>query len=306
MNSFYKKFKSYIKESKDFLKYKDSLYNIFWKDKVLNRNIARKLVLISQDVMSSIKLDIVVEDLILTGSIASYGWHSKSDVDLHILIDFSKVDENYTVVKEMFDAIRIAWNIKHDIEIFGHEVEIYFQDISEPHESAGIYSILDGDWLVEPIPEKVNFDLKNIEKKASTLEKAIKHAQKLMYAKRFEEAHNYSSKLMKKIKRMRQAGLEKEGGIYSVENMAFKMLRNSGFLEKLAFCRDISYDKSMSMRLTENVFNTNPPKQENANTQIKQYFEKIKLSEYLEYDDHPYSDIETLLDPEMPAPWDKK
>ena len=39
--------------------------------------------------------------------------------------------------------------------------------------------------------------------------------------------------LKDKIRKMRQAGLQMHG-LYSVENLAFKTLRNNGYLEKLS------------------------------------------------------------------------
>ena len=38
--------------------------------------------------------------------------------------------------------------------------------------------------------------------------------------------------------------------------------------------------------------------------EIKDYFRNQKDEEYLEFDDHPLSDIEALMDPSKPAPWD--
>jgi DNA repair protein RadC len=43
---------------------------------------------------------------------------------------------------------------------------------------------------------------------------------------------------------MRSTGLEEEG-IYSVENLAFKLLRNSGQIGKLMSFQSDSYDKSL-------------------------------------------------------------
>ena len=60
------------------------------------------------------------------------------------------------------------------------------------------------------------------------------------------EAYEYSRKIKNKISRMRQSGLDREG-IYSPENLAFKMLRNSGYLEKLSAMKIRSYDKIMSL-----------------------------------------------------------
>ena len=44
---------------------------------------------------------------------------------------------------------------------------------------------------------------------------------------------------------MRSVGL-KNDGIYSVENLAFKILRNNGLLEILSTLKHLSYDKLMS------------------------------------------------------------
>ena len=66
--------------------------------------------------------------------------------------------------------------------------------------------------------------------------------------KEYKETYQFSKKIKNKIARMRQSGLNKEG-IYSPENLAFKMLRNSGYLEKLSSLKIESYDKMMSVDL---------------------------------------------------------
>jgi hypothetical protein len=48
---------------------------------------------------------------------------------------------------------------------------------------------------------------------------------------------------------MRSAGLE-QGGEYSVENLTFKVLRRSGFIETLINLKTLSYDKMMSLEKT--------------------------------------------------------
>jgi hypothetical protein len=64
----------------------------------------------------------------------------------------------------------------------------------------------------------------------------------------YKEAYEYAGKIKDKIARMRQSGLEDEG-IYSPENMAFKMLRNAGYLEKLSTLKIEAFDKMMSVTL---------------------------------------------------------
>ena len=69
---------------------------------------------------------------------------------MHIIVDFPDVDENYELVKGFFDAKKNIWNRTHKILIKGFEVEVYVQDLSEPHISTGIYSIMKNQWLIKP------------------------------------------------------------------------------------------------------------------------------------------------------------
>ena len=62
----------------------------------------------------------------------------------------------------------------------------------------------------------------------------------------YEKALKEAIRVRNKIRKFRQSGLEK-GGIFSVENLAFKALRRNGYLEKLASLRILSYDKTMSI-----------------------------------------------------------
>ena len=48
-------------------------------------------------------------DIILTGSLANYNWSKYSDLDVHIVVDFRKVDENkpylYNYEEAAFDHL---------------------------------------------------------------------------------------------------------------------------------------------------------------------------------------------------------
>tara|TARA_R110000765_G_scaffold14275_1_gene41922 strand:+ start:2464 stop:3276 length:813 start_codon:yes stop_codon:yes gene_type:complete len=230
---------------------KDNLFPKFWKDDLLNVIVARKLMKIADEVIKSLDLGADVEDVIITGSIASYNWHALSDIDLHIMLDFEKIDDNFDLVKRMLDQVRINWNKKHNILIANKEVEIYFQHYTEPHEANGIWSLALEKWVAQP--EKLNpeIDIKTTEKKAEAIVQSIEHLFEVFKKKNFKEAHDYAGKIKSKIAKMRQSGLA-DAGIYSPENLAFKMLRNSGYLEKLSAIKIESYDKMMSLELEEN------------------------------------------------------
>ena len=171
-----------------------------------------------------------------------------SDIDLHIMLDFNKIDKNFDLVKRMLDQTRINWNRKHNIKIAGKEVELYFQHYEEPHESNGIWSLELEKWLAEPVKLDPEIDMINTEKKAKSIASCVDFLEEMIKKENFKEAYEFSGRIKDKISRMRSAGLADEG-IYSPENLAFKMLRNSRYLEKLSSYKVLSYDKMMSLKL---------------------------------------------------------
>ena len=253
MVNFNKNWKSHLLEQefdRTKLSIKDKLNPKFWKRGALEEETAVRLMEIAQDFYSSIQESIReapdFEDITFTGSLASYNYHNSSDIDLHIVVDFAKIEESKEILSELFALERIRWNDSHNIRIYGHEVEIYIQDSNEEHFANGVYSILRREWVDMPTKEDVDIDFKTTEKKYESLSLEIKELSKLFKVKEFEKVHSHAIKLKEKIKIMRISGLEAEG-VYSPENLAFKMLRNSHEIEKLMSLKSSSYDKMMSL-----------------------------------------------------------
>ena len=243
-------------EYSKFLTPKDSLFSKIWKNNKINPIVARKLMQIADEVIKSLQIDVEEEDIIITGSIASYNWHDKSDIDLHILYDFSKINEDVELVKKMLDQTRINWNKKHNIMIADKEVELYFQDSSEPHKANGIWSLELEKWLIEPKKENPDIDMATSSKKADAISKSINHLFDLFKDEKYKEVYEYSSKIKQKISNMRKSGLQDEG-IYSPENLAFKILRSNGDLEKLSSLKVTAYDRMMSLKLEQSKIDEN-------------------------------------------------
>ena len=239
-----------------FLKPKQTLYPRFWKNNTLNVIVARKLMQIADDIIKTLDLGVEVEDVVITGSIASYNWHELSDIDLHIMLDFNKIDENFDLVKKMLDQVRINWNKKHNILISNKEVELYFQHYTEPHEANGIWSLELEKWLAVPVRLDPEVDILNSEKKAKAIAQQIEHLFELFQDEDYKQSYEYAGKVKDKIAKMRQSGLDTDG-IYSPENLAFKLLRNHGYLEKLSSLRVRSYDKMMSIENDKISINEN-------------------------------------------------
>ena len=220
---------------------KDELCPNFWKNEKLNSEIRKKLLEIAEDFVKDTPIEGKIEDITFTGSLAGYNYYDGSDIDLHILVDFNKEDE---LIKDLMNALRINWNNSHDIRIVGHEVEIYVQDSNEKHYSSGVYSISNDEWLQKPSKDSPQIDTAAVIKKAKGLSDEIDALQDEFSQEKYEKVHNSVQRLRKKLKNMRSAGLEDEG-IYSIENLAFKLLRNSGQISKLMILGNDSYDYMM-------------------------------------------------------------
>ncbi len=234
----------------DVLTIHDRLNSKFWlggHGERLNPEISRLLQAIAEDFFNGLKLEnIELKDLTLTGSLANYNYTKYSDVDLHLIIDFSKIDENIELVREFFSAKTSNWNKKHNITIFGYEVELYVQNTSEEHHSTGVFSIKNDEWIAQPNRVEPEVDENMVKRKVKSFIDMIERAEDLYDMKKYLDAHDFSKKLIEKIKKFRQSGLE-DKGMYSYENLTFKHLRNMEHMKLLFDLRDQSYDKDMSL-----------------------------------------------------------
>jgi hypothetical protein len=242
---FYDEIKDFDFNFDDF-KPKTALHPSFWQKDKLFGNVSKKLKQIAENFAKNIDIKEHLDDILIVGSLASYNWHKKSDIDLHLVMDFDKFDKNEDMVEELMRLHRMRWNNDHNIRIYGHEVEIYVQDVDHKGHYAGIYSLKDNKWLKNPKKEDPEIDFAAISNKAATYAAEINEIHSLYRKKYVSEAYMQADGLKKKIREMRQVGLDGEG-TYSVENLTFKLLRNNGFMKKLSDIKENSYDILMSV-----------------------------------------------------------
>jgi len=226
---------------------KDELNQMVWSGDRLLPEIQKRLMEIVEDFFYELELeDVEIMDVIFTGSLANFNWSEYSDVDLHILLNFADINEDQSLVKDFFDAKRALWNRMHQIEVFGYEVEIYVQDDQEPHHSTGQYSVMNDAWLIRPSRYVEDFDEYNVQLKSAGLMDEVDRIEELFDEEKYDEAIKTTDRLKAKIRKMRKTGLE-TGGAFSVENLAFKVLRRTDYLGKLSDLKHQAYDKKMSL-----------------------------------------------------------
>ena len=214
-----------------------------WKDEKLKPNIREQLLEIADAFIEYLGISIDVLDITLTGSYANYNYTPYSDIDLHIIIDPKSINRDIDLVEEFLKAKKKLFNFRHDIRVLNIEVELFAQDVNAPSVESGIYSIKDDKWLIKPDKFRSSFDKRNVSKKVRYLRKQIN--MEIDEAKMTRSTTDLD-KLIKKINKMRQSGLEK-GGEMSDENIIYKVLRSEGDIQKLYDMRDNIFDIDLSL-----------------------------------------------------------
>jgi hypothetical protein len=230
-------------------KMRDELNPKIWdKEQKMKPEVRKRLLKIADDYFEGLELPGVdIEDVTMTGSLANYNWSKYSDVDLHIIIDYKDLPMKQDMVGDYLLSKSDAWNDKHDIKVYGFDIEIYVQDIEAEHHSSGVYSILNDEWVTKPEKKKISIKDKSVKDKANRVMDMIEGLYDLMQeTEDYEKITEMADKIKKKIKKMRQCGLEK-GGEWSVENMVFKVLRRNGMYERLSDIKTVAYDKSVTL-----------------------------------------------------------
>ena len=218
-----------------------------WEDNQIKEDIGHRLTKIADDFAAGLDIDVSVEDLRFTGSLANYNWSKYSDVDLHLVVDFSEIDEDIELVKSFFDAARMRWNDIHAIKIHGYEVEIYVENVGDVHKSSGIYSIKNREWIIEPDPASVEINISLARKKSDDIATQINILQHVLDKGKYVSVLRSVERIKEKIRRMRRAGLDSSKQEFSPENIAFKILRREDTLQKLNDLKYDAYDKLMSV-----------------------------------------------------------
>ena len=232
------------------VEFHDNLNPAIWEDNKLKPEIKDRLLVIAKAFLDSLEIEVDVEDIILTGSLANYSYTKYSDFDLHIVTDYNEYSVDAELLKDYFTAKKTVWNLTRDITIKGYEVEVYVQDVSETHNATGVYSIKNDDWIAVPSPvkDKESIDKIAVERKKQAMLDIIN------FALTAECDVECADKSKEKITKLRKVGLER-GGEYSPENLAFKALRRSGDLERFYDGILAKKDKRLSLdSVQENTF----------------------------------------------------
>lgn len=226
------------------IKINNELNQEIWTDDVIIPEIKKILLKNAIEFIKFAKLDkFKFNDIIITGSMANYSWNDKSDIDLHIVMNTNEISSDSELVQEYLDTKKSIWNKNINPKLNNHDIEIYVQDINEPHKSTGVYSLTNETWIKKPIKQMIVIDREIITKKTNDI---IRTIDNIIENNNKKEIVPLIKSIFDKLKKYRKIGLNRDGE-YSTENLVFKLLRNNGILKDLMDLKNKLIQKSLSV-----------------------------------------------------------
>ena len=214
----------------------------------INPKVRKNLLEIAYQFIDSFGIDVVIDDIIVTGSIANYNWSEYSDVDLHILVDYKQFRKEFKdLYVEFFDLKKIVFNQKRDIKMFGYDVEVFVEDSDLKGVSGGVYSVLNDEWIKKPTKENLNVSKEEIIRNAKKWMSLIDTLIKNLDDEDIETIRKSVKSIKDKLKKYRVSGLQ-SGGEMGIQNLVFKVLRRNGYIEKLYNIPMNLIDKKLSLK----------------------------------------------------------
>lgn len=239
----------------DSFEVKDELQPKIWVKNKLNSRVRLRLLDIVNDYINELSVDWLEPiDILLTGSIANYNWSKYSDIDIHILMDYSKIYKKTEFVEDYFKSKKDLWNQNHEnLKIYGFPVEIYVEDKNNKSTSTGVYSLNTNKWIVEPgqLEDSVQNEQYIKSQSAKFINQIDEIEKKLKTETDLHKIEVLSRKIKKiwdKIKGLRQSGLKTKYKEMSSGNIIYKVLRRTKYLDKVWDIIHTTYNKVNSLK----------------------------------------------------------
>jgi hypothetical protein len=209
-----------------------------WDGDRLKSPVRGALLRIAEDFLDFVEVPVEVLDIVLAGGNANINYSEHSDIDLHIIADYSQVSCDREVA-ELFDTKRLLYKRDHKIEIFGIPVELYIEDHRVPAVTAS-YSVLKEEWIKHPPEHVPDFDEAEVKRMVAVWHHIIKHA---IMTGELATART----AMRLLRTYRKKGLRTADGEFSVANLVYKSLRNDHTVEGLMTLINHLHDQQLSL-----------------------------------------------------------
>ena len=199
----------------------DTLNPKLYNGMEMKQEVFDKLTEIYKEFLDFIDIPLNIVDVEVVGSNASYNYNENSDIDLHIIVNSEVTYVEPTILRQLYNDRKGAFNRDYDITVEGIPVELYIEDVNDGNATNGRYSLLEQRWIVEPQP--IHYDIPDISQDLMSYQEKC---SELLASDNAEEVRQFINDLYM----LRKLGLA-ESGEASVGNLVFKELRSMNMLQ---------------------------------------------------------------------------
>lgn len=200
-----------------------------WNGDKLDERVKQGILDVVEAFKEDIEIPFKIIDIILVGSNAAYNYTDTSDLDVHIIADFTSIsDGNSDIITILMNCLRNKFNSTYDINFNGINVELYVEDLKTNVTSNGIYSVLRNKWIKVPEHDMVpDIDISDeLDPVRAEVIDALQSNNYQTICDTIDELY-YQRKMSIQV-----------GGEFGLGNLIFKQLRAEGLLDQLKEKRD--------------------------------------------------------------------
>ena len=234
---------------------------LFTKDGVLKDRVREKMLEVVDEFLADLKeqdIKIKVDDILMIGSNASYNYTKDSDIDLHILANANAANYDADIAAALYGAYRTIFNKNLEISLYDIPLEIFVETEDSVRVSNGVYSVKKNKWVKKPVAEDIpEYDTKALNELVDEWETKCKDLIDDIKADKLDDEKKVVKLLEDIYDKLRKKGVAE--GEYSIKNLAFKELRNKGYLDQLKDYRNelvskrLSLEERLDARLRRNI-----------------------------------------------------
>jgi hypothetical protein len=186
-------------------------------------------------------------DIVFAGSLADYTYEHDSDVDIHLVLDTSeaRAKNDPKVLGAYMAAVNNDLHEPNGVRFLGREVQLTLTDSVD--ELGGIYSVLHDDWVRHPVHEPLSFTAAELRgfaedflRQRDALVHAYHAAPMTFDCRRFLGLHG-------DLRAVRKRALEQGGGVTTLGNMGYRLVRHLGWFDELDRLQNECLDRQHSL-----------------------------------------------------------
>ena len=226
----------------------DTLNNDLFENSKIKPEVKEALLKVANVFEETLEMPIKPVDVYFTGSNANYNYNDKSDLDVHLVYDFTQLQdqalENFNdLIDDYLKAKKKAFNEEYEIKIKGKPVEVGTEDLNSPLVSTGVYSLANDIWIREPKRIEVNDEVDS-----PVFRKIVEIIEKTIASENTDKIKH----LWDNLRDLRKDSLAKEGE-FGKGNLIFKKLRNEGYLTRIKDAYNTFRSKDLSLESLEEM-----------------------------------------------------